>query len=859
MKFFTIPEAADLISISPSTLGSWCTSESNPLEIVSNIKLEKVAGKWRIPESVVNDYLEFKTTYITTKAVSHLLTLSILDIDLMVEDKFFKRTFKIGKTIYVHKQDVLALTTEEMPLPNYYDVKYLQKEFSLDKSTVINHIYNGNLPGSIIYKYSWYVPRDAFEMFKYNREMAINGINLSEYYTLEQAANILGVSKRKKFYKMLHNKSNDFPFIYYGYKSECLVLKKSIDKHKKFIDENIHDYYTSKEVMDLLNINSVKLWWIGKEWEGCKWGIYYGVYQRIIPKKAVDEFLNSKDSYRALTFKNTHEIFQHTIRSVKNNNSVPLTVSLCIEFIEDKMNFSQAHIKIQKMQAREYGLFCKELIELIDTEIVYFTDAKLKMLFNRLSSGNYKMRLTQFLDFLKEKSDCTFSYDYRISQKQYSKFEEKEIYSIDEFVDCYKHIKNVENHIMLALGSRRYANTWLYVSLHFTNAWRSQDFLDIPFIQIKLAGDFSFDWFLKGNRLNITQAQKIINQFSALRLFTSKTGALNRFITNLDILIPIATMIIISDLHRQAAKDKILIKLTTKNSARGENIDSYFFKNYKFQFRSLKMNRSFNTHLFHYAVQSSEYNHIALSLPQIARSHTSAETTAVYIQTTNKDKPISTVTEHLFNRGHFGHLYTLLIETMFIQKQDSITLEQKTLLIQELKQNFTTPLNVEYFGQLLQSQHNEKETLALQILQMPYSTLEQKIEQLYKDLSPSNTEHIQCFNHPHCVTPNISSCVGCIYSVPKNYFLISINEEIKKRIDVLKNTSNKAIAEREHSWILKYLQLLQEAVDTYGKEYVSSFVELHTLFKEISVSFLNYEGVLSFKNMDIKGDDDFDK
>ena len=271
------------------------------------------------------------------------------------------------------------------------------------------------------------------------------------------------------------------------------------------------------------------------------------------------------------------------------------------------------------------------------------------------------------------------------------------------------------------------------------------------------------------------------------------------------------------------------------------------------------MNRSFMTHLFHYAVQSSEYNNIALSLPQTARSHAVRDTTSVYIQTTNKDGPISNVTEHLFNRGHFGHLYSLLIETMFIQKQDSITLEQQTTLIQELKQNFTAPLNIEYFGQLLQSQHTEKETLALQILQMPYSTLKQKIEQLYKDLSPSNTEHIQCFNHPHCITPNISSCVGCIYSVPKNYFLISINEEIKKRIDVLKNTSNNGIAEREYSWILKYLQLLQEAVDTYGKEYVSSFVELQTLLKEVSESFLNYKNILSVNNMAINGDDELVK
>lgn len=860
MKFFTISEASNLLLIRPSTISNWFLGEINPLEIISNTNIEKVSGKWMIPESVINNYLDFKTNYITTKEVSRLLPLSILDIDLMMENKYFKRFFKIGETNYIHKQDVLALNIDEIPLPSYYSIAHLEKEFSLDRSTIVDYINRDKFPGSTKYKFAWYVPKASFENFKKEREQAFEGINLSEYYSLEQAAKILEVKSRKKFYNMLKNNSNTFPFIYYGSKSECLVLKKSIDEHKKFIDENLHNYYTSKEVIDLLSITPAKLQRLSLKWKECKWGIFHGIYQRIIPQKTVEEFLNSKNSYRTLTFENADEVFHHTIRSLKSNSTVPLTISVCIEFFEEKMNFSLAHINVKKMQAREYGLFCKELIELITTEIFYYTDAKLKMLFNRLSSGNYKMHLSQFLNFCKETSpDCMFSYDYIISSKKYLKFKEKEIYSFDEFVNCYKYIKNVENHIIHALKSRRYANTWLYVSLHFTNAWRSQDYLDVPYIQIQLAGDFSFDWFLKGNRLNSVQAQKIINQFSSIRLFTSKTGALNRFTTNLDILIPLATMIIISDLHRQDANDKILMKLTTKNYARGEKVDAYFFNNYKFNFRSLKMNRSFITHLFHYATQSSEYNNIALSLPQAARSHTTTDSTSIYIQMTNKDGPISNITEHLFNRGHFGHLYSLLIETMIIKKQDSITLDQQTLLIQKLKENFTTPLNIENFGYILQSQHTEKETLALQILQMPYPTLEQKIEQLYKDMSPSNSEHIQCFNYPHCITPNTSSCVGCIYSVPKNYFLISIYEEIKKKLEVLNNTTNSAVAEREYSWILKYLSLLQEAVDTYGKEYVSSFIEFQTLFKESSLAFIHYKKISSVKNTAIDGDDEIVK
>lgn len=81
------------------------------------------------------------------------------------------------------------------------------------------------------------------------------------------------------------------------------------------------------------------------------------------------------------------------------------------------------------------------------------------------------------------------------------------------------------------------------------------------------------------------------------------------------------------------------------------------------------MNRSFMTYLFHKAVQNSEYKASALALPQRARSHTNQESTSIYIQTTNKDEPISNITEHLFNRGHFGYLYNLLIQAIQIKKR----------------------------------------------------------------------------------------------------------------------------------------------------------------------------------------------
>lgn len=100
------------------------------------------------------------------------------------------------------------------------------------------------------------------------------------------------------------------------------------------------------------------------------------------------------------------------------------------------------------------------------------------------------------------------------------------------------------------------------------------------------------------------------------------------------------------------------------------------------------MNRSFMTYLFHKAVQNSEYKASALALPQRARSHTNQESTSIYIQTTNKDEPISNITEHLFNRGHFGYLYNLLIQAIQIKKENNISLDEETARILELQKSF---------------------------------------------------------------------------------------------------------------------------------------------------------------------------
>ena len=169
MKFFTIAEAANLLSI--KKISHWFYSnKSNPLEIVSNTKIEKVSGKWMIPESVINAFLDFKANYITTKEVSQILSISILDIELMINKEYITRFFIINKTYYIHKQEALDLTKDSLLIPSYYSVSQVAKELSLDKTTISDYVKKGKFPGSIFYKFAWYIPKSALENYKKDSE-----------------------------------------------------------------------------------------------------------------------------------------------------------------------------------------------------------------------------------------------------------------------------------------------------------------------------------------------------------------------------------------------------------------------------------------------------------------------------------------------------------------------------------------------------------------------------------------------------------------------------------------------------------------------------------------------------------------
>ncbi|MED3482297.1 DNA-binding protein, partial [Bacillus toyonensis] len=418
MKLLTINEAANILSINAKSLRSWFYRKVNPLEVVANLKIEMVRGKKFIPEKAVNDFLYFQSNYLSSKEIATMLHLSVQDVQNRIKKKKFKNIIVIGNRTYVHRQEIIPLITQPFDPSNYYTVNFLIKDLQLDRSTIIEYIHNNSFPGSIKIKSTWYVPKDSVEKFKEQRQKFFNVNNINDYYSLSQASKILGLKNRRSLYELLDNQHINFESVNYGTKKQIMLLKEQVDSYQRFMTTIPVYYYTIQEVQNLLFLNETQIQRFSTIWEGCIWVIYQGKCQKLIPKEAVNNYLNSLDSYRLLELEKPENVFYHTVRSIFNTPSLADTIFIMKEFFLSKMNSSQANMHIQRMQAREYGLFCKELLELLTKDIMYCSDATLKILFNSLSSGNYKKHFVHFLDYCKENlSNCIFSNKYKISSK----------------------------------------------------------------------------------------------------------------------------------------------------------------------------------------------------------------------------------------------------------------------------------------------------------------------------------------------------------------------------------------------------------------------------------------------------------
>lgn len=533
-----------------------------------------------------------------------------------------------------------------------------------------------------------------------------------------------------------------------------------------------------------------------------------------------------------------YDHYKEKITQVEIPSFFKKTRKLYDEFVITRLSASNASHFSLRVAAFQFAYAFMSFTKIITKEMYLLSDNEIeKILDEEQFPKRHKQIFVLFLIYCSGQTHCEFKETYSVT-RGYSK--EKEIYSPEIFLNYYNYVKNIELHLDKAIKSKPYASTWLFVMMHMIDAWRKSDIVfGLPRrINTEVAGISTIEWF-KENRFTFKQAQEIINQVATAveKMQIQKTGALGHFLVNHDMMIACATALTITEFHRRKKDDLYLLQsLVTPNKnvvlSKTDHLTPFFKQKPELLgFQSRKANRTLLTYFFYNIAESNKNADMAYELARRMRGHTNEDSTAVYIQATNKDGSLDKVSLNLFNRGHFGWLYNFIVKLSFEDHHTHST-EKRTALIQAYRNEFK-PIDLENLASFLQKQQNEKQSIAHRVALMPREELQKTLIKIFKGEMPARMSHAQCLLYPKCIAPSATSCSQCHYLVPKSYLLNSIGQEVKKLIHSIKTTKYDAVCRRDSVLLFKILDVLNQAVVEFGKEYVEVFIDTKILKRSL--------------------------
>jgi len=734
------------------------------------------------------------------------------------EERFFINSRIIKRKYYIPESDIQAFE-KAMTIPKgFISITEACKLLNKDDSTLHAWIKKKRLPNS------YFDPNLRKHLI--NLEDIRTHLDTPSapkgYITLEQTADLMS-NTTENVQELIKNKT--LQVVHYEEQMVFISKKEVLDfvasKKKKrsnnslSVEEAAAELSCSKkEILELVNQGDLKALDVTS-----------------------NTLLISQDSLSKVKKYKTYDYSTDAINTYQeklNQNTLPMnlpkTIHLYNQFVILKISQTRG---IKETFSKKISLFLRVIQTIsihLHKEIYLLSDKDIEVILHDSTLPDYiKENFIHFLNFCKTKVDCSFEKEYKVAYKEITK-QNKDIYDKSTFLSYYTYIRNIDLHLEHAIRNSSYARTWLFVIMHMINGWRKNTIVhELPNLPIESIPELNFYTLknLKKVRLSLVEAQRIINFYYELcgKIYISKSFSFGQFLSNQDMVLPTANALLICELHRRSNNKSNLLGALKSFTNTSERFVKFFNQNPSLpMFNSLKMNRSLLTHFFYTVTESGENPEISYEMTKNLRSHTNIDSTQAYIQSTNKDGALDKVTVNLFNRGHFGWLYNFLIDITFGKGRIN-ELEEKTLLIQAYKNDFT-PNELEGLSYFLLKQQSDKKTLMDTLSNIPKDLLKEKVLKILKGEMPSKTKHAQCITYPHCPYPNLENCLGCSNAILKVHLLISIIEEIKKVSTSIQTSNYEVIRHRDTLAFLKLLQIINQAIDELGQEYVSSFIDL---------------------------------
>ena len=530
----------------------------------------------------------------------------------------------------------------------------------------------------------------------------------------------------------------------------------------------------------------------------------------------------------------------------------PSTSELFVQFAEEE-KLSETN-RFYLLDFLAYYL-TKDLFLYSDAEVETLVEVATEVLTK--SQGNI---LIQFIKWLLNKGVTRYRVSFEMT-KRYTIESANGAYELDEYLELMYYLFN-ENYIIKndmlckAANSKNYADTWLYLGLHFICALRSTDLERLGHPKLTreplevLEAVVDGTWSSSEARRTLLS---ITTRLTYLNLTPNKTKNASN-VAQLKFHVPescqvlIGTLLAICEAHFQLqipynAENPLIRQIKTYEkitSYMGEEIGNLFLER---NFSSRSANKSYLQSVAMLAddvlEEKSELNIKGYFLAALARSHKGdfnefAQTTTTYLKDAQLGqlKP-EMVAKELFERGVLSMIPSMLLTIVTRGKYKKLSPSQQTQMIKSLD---LTPIEIE-------------KTLELSIRAFSRS------QQALKTLVENNVDPEQLLTICHrigngeafskqgesmcllsalgklCPYDDRQHCVGCQYELQtKSTLLLLIGEfnRLNKQYQKLKNELERgkvrAILEKQIKPCLT--EMLQALSEQYGEAVLSDYEDI---------------------------------
>lgn len=554
----------------------------------------------------------------------------------------------------------------------------------------------------------------------------------------------------------------------------------------------------------------------------------FGFPEYMIPLEYLEQLM--EDYFYYYTIKEVENPYDRYEKEIENLGDGKEIFVGTLELFDAFANRQLENTKNQMQKVKTLTTLWKYLLNTFDKEIYLYKNKEICNLIKSASIGQREYaELCLFLKFVvDEREDCAF--DVKLSSAREVKVKtEGDFYTKDKWEKYVNFIFDIDFHIEKAFESPLYAKYWLYCMLQCSLAWRVEDILNMPALQMNVE-KYTLEWF-EQNEFTYTLAWEIINAVGKFieQQRINKTGAKKHFIILNSFALATAIGFIICERYRQNAGDtrlfgKFCLNYRIMAKQLGSEIEG--FSNLKATRTILSFANETASHM--------NYSGRAVSIASYMRSHMTdksgfSDMTVTYLKSSYNERELLSLPLKMGELGLFGWLYNEIL-TAIDEKPET----DKEEVIGVVREKIVPDKLEKYSGYLLQEQKKRAEIIT-EIMKYNTGDLKELYRSLRNGLKQGKKEDIYCIKS-FCKYPTSQNCELCGYAVPSIHALHVIGQEAPGLLDrLISGQGTNRDKERYSYQLFKLLTILKEAKEEFGEELVSSFTDYGVIGKKLEI------------------------